>query len=97
MAWKIGHFETDSQQEGTIHVTRLDWVEPEVKDDNGKVTKRATRHPYQLRTAIVIPASGPGRGQAIAALNQLVKDIRKAKPETDMGDIENALNVGGGQ
>jgi len=93
MGWKIGHCEQDADK--TQHVTRLDWVEPEQKDDKGKVTKRESRKGYQLRTAIVIPASGPGRGQAIAALNQLAKDIRKAKPDPDVADIEAALNGGG--
>lgn len=95
MAWKIGHAEEEA--DGTLHVTRIDWHEPEVKDGNGKVTARAKRQGYQLTTAVVIPASGPGRGQAIAALNQIARDIRKAAVQPDVSDIENALNAGGGQ
>ena len=93
MAWKIGHLETEP--DGTVHVTRLDWHEPEQRDGQGKVTKRATREPHQLATAIVIPPSGPGRGQASAALKQIAKDIRKPPTPPDVSDIETALNAGG--
>ena len=93
MAWKIGHLETEP--DGTVHVTRIDWHEPEEKDTIGKVTMRATRGPYQLQTAIVVPPSGPGRGQATAALKQLAKDIRKPEAPPDVSDIEAGMNAGG--
>ena len=93
MTWKIGHLETEP--DGTVHVTRIDWHEPEEKDGNGKVTKRASREPYQLQTAIVVPPSGPGRGQATAALKQLAKDLRKAEALPDVSDIEAGMNAGG--
>ena len=92
MTWKIGHFETEA--DGTIHVTRLDWIEPEQKDDKGKVTKRETRKAHQLTTAIAIPAKGAARGLAIAALKQVAKDIRKEADTPDTSDIETALNEG---
>ena len=93
MAWKIGHIETEP--DGTVHVTRIDWHEPEEKDTNGKVTKRAAHNGYQLPTAVVIPPSGPGRGQAIAVLKQIAKDLRKAEAPPDVSDIETGLNAGG--
>ena len=93
MPWKIGHLETEP--DGTVHVTRIDWHEPEEKDENGKVTKRASRETHQLQTAIVLPPSGPGRGQATAALKQIAKDLRKAPTLPDVYDVEDAMNAGG--
>ena len=93
MPWKIGHLETEP--DGTVHVTRIDWHEPEERDGQGKVTKRAAHNGYQLPTAVVIPPSGPGRGQAIAALKQIGKDIRKPPTPPDVSDVETALNAGG--
>ena len=93
MPWKIGHLEREP--DGTVHVTRIDWHEPEEQDGNNKVTKRASVEPYQLDTAIVLPPSGPGRGQAIAELKQLSKDIRKPPTPPDVSDVETALNAGG--
>ena len=92
MAWKIGHIETEP--DGTVHVTRIDWHEPEEKDENGKVTKRASRETHQLQTAIVLPPSGPGRGQATAALKQIAKGLRKAEAPPDVSDIEAGMNAG---
>ena len=81
MAWKIAHCETED--DGTIHVTKLQWRE-------GKAVES-----YQLATAVVIPPPGPGHGQAIAALKQLANDLRNPAPPPDVSEIEDALNAGG--
>ena len=93
MAWKIGHLEAES--DGTVHITRLDWHEPEEKDAKGKVVKRAVRESHELSTAIVLPPSGPGRGQAVAALKKMAADLRKPPTPPDVSDVETALNAGG--
>ncbi len=84
MAWEIAHHERDA--DGTQHVCKLRWRK-------GKAVRE-----YQLPTAVVLPPSGPGRGQAIAALKKMAKDLRQATPSPadDLTDVTDALNAGDG-
>ena len=79
--WKTDHFETHGE---TRHVTRVAWWE------NGRLVSR-----HQLQTAVAVPPPGPGFGLAIAALKQIIKDLRNPPPTPDASDIDDALNAGG--